>query len=358
MKLQTILFFLALILLILISSCKDDIINPIITIIDGDYELCYEKPYNGHWEIFTNNISGTNPQDISNYADDDEYPEWSPDGKYIVFSRSVPLLGPWVIVYDVQNKTEINLTSEGVGGSQLPKWTPNGKVYFYYPPWGNYDGTYIMNPDGSNKKKILDTTANIYFYNDSYNFVYVIASRGYCKIYKSNIDNTVNEFIADLRQTINNEVVVRDFNPNTKELLITIINSSSNLADKLGLYSIRTNTLNILITENSPFAVAQSFFSRDYTKIAYIEINRATNDEEYLSIYENGTKKRLVKLTGREWFDFNPMHFSYDGKYIAFTKNIFGSSFSWKSYLHVVDVSNGKLQYIDEGIWPSWNPNP
>ena len=62
------------ILLLLYTGCKDGIINPI----NDNGVLCYEKLVNGYWEIFTNNISGTNPQNISNYPDDDEYPQWSP----------------------------------------------------------------------------------------------------------------------------------------------------------------------------------------------------------------------------------------------------------------------------------------
>lgn len=74
--------------LFFLNGCKDNPTTPIDHLITGDYELCYDKPYNGNWEVFINNISGTNPQDISNYLeDDDEYPEWSPDGKYIVYSR-------------------------------------------------------------------------------------------------------------------------------------------------------------------------------------------------------------------------------------------------------------------------------
>jgi Tol biopolymer transport system component len=90
-------------LFIFINGCKDKVTGP--SSIGGNV-ICYEKSYNNYWEIYTNNITGSNPQNISNYSNDDEYPQWSPDGRYIVYSRSTSIYGPLVIVYDTKNRTE------------------------------------------------------------------------------------------------------------------------------------------------------------------------------------------------------------------------------------------------------------
>lgn len=339
---------------ILLNSCKNNPIAPMNQLITGDYELCYQKPYNGNWEVFINNITGTNPENISNYLeDDDEYPQWSPDGKYIVYSRQVPIMGPWVIVYSVQSKKEINLTPDGMGGSQIPKWTPNGKVYFYYSnDYGDYHGMFVMNPDGSNKKKILDIDVDIYFYSDSYNFLYTIIDMDQYSVYKSNIDNTVNEFIADLKQTVNHDVSVNGFNPYTEELLTSTMAPDS--ISEIGLYNIKTNAFNPLIKSDRTTSFTQYTFSNDYKKIAFV--TRTNDGQRYLSIYKEDIIKRLLTISGNEWFDWNPMQFSPDDKYIAFSKNVFGSGpyLNWKSYLYVADVSSGVTQIIDEGICPSW----
>lgn len=264
-------------------------------------------------------------------------------------------MGPWIIVYNIQTKADTNLTSDGIGGSSQPKWTPNGKVYFYYPnSYGNYQGLYMMNPDGSDKKKILDLEADIYFYPDGYNFLYTIVDMNQYSIYKSNIDNTVNKFIADLRQSVNHDVAVNGFNPFTEEILISTLTTDS--ISEIGLYNIRTNNFNPLIKSDRTSSFAQYAFSNDYTKIAFVE---QTNDEHrYLSAYKDGIKKLLFSVSGNEWFDWNPMQFSPDDKYLAFSTNVFGNGpyLNWKSYLYVVDVSTGVSQIIDEGIWPSWRP--
>jgi len=226
-------------------SCKKGIAEPESSKVNA---LCYEKPYNNYWAIFTNNIYGSNAINISNYTGDDEYPQWSPDGRYIAFRRSISVFGPLIIVYDLQKNTYTNVTSDGGLADSGPKWTTNGKLYFAYQnPIGSTTATYIMNPDGSNKKKILDNSlsfggAKIFFYPDSYSFLYVI---DYTKVYKSNIDNTYNQFLFDFNQTFNQTINVQDFNPYTEEFLITLpITSTKN---EIGLYSIKTNSFNILL---------------------------------------------------------------------------------------------------------------
>jgi Tol biopolymer transport system component len=349
MKFPTMSIF---IFLVSITGCKDKITSPSI---DGNYLLCYTKSYNGYGEIFINNIMGTDPQDISNYPNNNDYPQWLPDGRFIVYSRSISIGGPLVIVYNIKNKTETNLTSDGGGASLTPQWTPNGKVYFAYQrPIGSTTTAYLINPDGSDKKRIW--TLPSYFYQDSFTFLIVDGTNN---VYKTNIDSTINEFVYYLGN-LNQYTAIQGFNPFTEELLLSLkIDDSTNA---IATYNLNSKKVNILLANEKGYAFGQLKYSRDYTKIAFIEIETASGkyNEEYLSILENGEKRRLVKLTGDEWFDYNPIQFSYDGRYIAYSKNIYqsGQWISWNSYLYVVDASSGTLQYIDEGVCASWNPKP
>jgi FlgD Ig-like domain/WD40-like Beta Propeller Repeat len=318
----------------------------------NDFVICYQKFYNNNWNIFLNNIKGTHPKDISNYAGDDEYPQWSPDGRYIVYSRALTL----VAVYDVQNQTNTVLTSDTMEAGQNPFWTPNGKICFTLRgpslSWGNY----IMDPDGSNVREIKINPSYYgvsLFYQDSYTCLYVDSN----KVYKINIDSTFKEFVFDIQETLNQYVAIQGFNANTEELLITpeTVDSVSTVAT----YNIKTKNLNILIRAEQAYTFSTVKYSKDFSKIALDEYGR---NEEYLSVLENGIKTRLVKFTGtdREWLDYNPMQFSPDGQYIAFTKNVTqqGPWYWWLSYLYTVNVTTGALRYIDyEGVAPTWNPN-
>jgi Tol biopolymer transport system component len=328
------------------------------------YELCYEKEdttlYNGslypNWEVYINNIIGTSPLNISNYYGDDEYPKWSPDGKYIAYSKRTDS-NLEVIVYDIQNQTYTNLVPINPS-SQTPKWTPNGKVYFTFrEDYGKPYITYIMNPDGSDKKIMLDTVADeIYFYADSYNFVY----RSGTKIYKSNIDTSFKEEIFDLAPDSYTYFTIRDFNSLTGELLLNT-NAFPDYKSAIATYNIETKQLKFILGAEPGFWVYLQRYSKDYSKIVFIEVDTTTYELQYLSVFSNGEKKRLVKLTGlKEEFDWNPMEFSYDGKYVAFGKVVYGSGawLSWTTYLYVVDIETATLQFIDRGHSPSWKPYP
>jgi len=350
-------FLITVVLTLVLMGCENGITGPGAS--DGNV-ICYVKSYKGHGEIFTNNIIGSNPQDISNYSDDDEYPQWSPDGRYIVYSRSIPVNGPLVIVYDTKTQSSTDLTSDGGGASLTPQWTPNGKVCFGYPYSGaKYHGTYIMNPDGSDKKKILDSTPGIYFYQDSYTFLYIEDT----KVYKTNVDNTFNQFMLDLQCAPNEYITIRDFNPLTGEFLVNT-NTIPGLWEAIATYSAETKQLNPLLAAEGSYALANQRYSKDYSKILFTEIDTTTYVEQYLSVLDNGKKRRLVRTTGSivegEWLDYNPMQFSPDDRCIAFSKNVSlgGAWVGWVSSLYVIDFTTGDVQFIDKGSCPSWNPRP
>ncbi|GAG54771.1 unnamed protein product [marine sediment metagenome] len=60
---------------------------------------------------------------------------------------------------------------------------------------------YIMDKDGGNREKLLDFNADIYFYSDSYHFIYAPVgtySSMDKHVNKSNIDGTLNLLLFDL----------------------------------------------------------------------------------------------------------------------------------------------------------------
>jgi len=334
-------------------GCENGITGPGAS---GDNVICYEKSYNGHWEIFTNNIIGSNPQDVSNYSGDDEYPQWSPDGKYILYSRRLPGDNIVVMVYDTKAQTNTQLTPDsGLAGS-TPQWTPNGKIYFgYRTSYWDSAKTYLMNPDATNKRKILDVSASIYFYQDSYTFLYVYGTR----VYKTNIDGTFTEFILELQPSSNEFFTIRDFDPTKGELLVNT-NAISSSSSAIATFSAETNQTKVLITADSGYVLVGQRYSRDYSEIVF---NELSDNDEYLSVLQNGVKKRLVRiLTGSPpvHFSYIPMQFSADDRRVAFSKQIFtsGQWISWRDELYVVDIITGSLHYIDEGHGPSWNATP
>ena len=324
----------------------------------GNFILCYEKAVGGYWNVF---ISGVNPVNVSlatgvPYNQDDEYPQWSPDGKCILYRRSASIFGPSAHAYDVGNRTDVNLTSDGGVTLLPPQWTPDGRIYCaYQQPVGNPTCTYLMNVNGTDKKKILDFAADIYFYQDSYSFVYRDGSRWY----KTNCDNTVNQIVLDTLPSQNQFITVRDFNPATGDFLVNT-NSIPGDSSDIATYNAATRQLTRILKADYGYTVALQRYSPDHTKVVFIELGSA---DQYLSVIDNGAKRRLVhlpKTVPAVTFSYWPMQFSPDGKYVAFSEQVFGTGqwINWVEQLYVVDITTRGLQHIGEGFAPSWNPKP
>jgi Tol biopolymer transport system component len=334
------------------TGCKDVITGPCGS---AAFSLCYQKEANNHWYIFGNSLSGAVAQNISNFPDE-QSPKFSPDGRYISFIRDVPVNGPLVYVIDLRDGKYIELTSDGGAAyaeqQSNPGWTKDGRVFFaYHRPLTNRAATYSMNPDGTNKKQILGFGANIYFYGDSYTFLYI----GGTKLYKTNIDSTINEFVCELQPDSDHYITIRDFDSNAGNLLVNT-NAIPGISDAIATLNVESRQMEVVVTSEEGFPAGLQRYSKDYTKIAFIELGRGAPQSQFLSVFENGVKKRLLELKSPEWFDYHPMEFSPDGRFIAFSKNVYqqGQWVSWKSYLCAVDVFSGRLYAIDEGVSPSW----
>ncbi len=84
-------------------------------------------------------------------------PEWSPDGKQIVFvsnrfsNNEICITNP-----DGSNFKRLTKTDYG---EYSPKWSPDGKQIAFIRSGGEYN-LYIMDKDGSNIKKLTDTPLN------------------------------------------------------------------------------------------------------------------------------------------------------------------------------------------------------
>jgi Tol biopolymer transport system component len=120
-------------------------------------------------EIYVMNADGTNPINLTNndYEADAVSPAWSPDGKYIAFSKSIitvrfleetsyyiPPSDLYVMNADGTNP--INLTQSDKADELFPAWSPDGK-YIAFSKRSNMSPNdrspsdiYVMNADGTN----------------------------------------------------------------------------------------------------------------------------------------------------------------------------------------------------------------
>lgn len=355
------LFFIVLIFLI-ISGCKD---NPAIADfgLKSTNQLTYHKWINENWEIYLNSVKGDNPINISNFKYEDSDNTWSSDGKYIAYSHFQRDFGRQsdITVYNTETGETKNLTPGDEYIAQAPKWTPDGKsIYFWYHKIPELTCLYIVNADNADKKKLLDSQADIFFYPDSYNFLYVPSTPESMNhiLYKTNIDKTYNEQVLDL-YTIADAAAICGFNADKNELFIIAHNQPSQY-NFLLRYNLNTSKIDTLVKSGNDNKIMYMRNSNDFSKVVYCEF---TNDykSEKLFIYNLIDKQKtfLVEIPASEGvLDFRPPVFSPKDKYIAYVKNVYqsGQWFAWKSYLYVIDLSTNSIQFVDEADNPDWNP--
>jgi len=337
-------------------------------IVLSQYAICYNNiidwgdPYSLDWEIFISDINGDSIKNISNHPEEDDYnPAWSPDGRYIAYRRDKSVGGCDIYLYDIIGDSLINLTNDLADNESAssPSWTPDGeKIIYRYHKMGENRCQYIMNKDGSNKRKLSDWVR--FFYSDSYHF---ICNRE-DSIYKTDIDGVSNELLMDLDTLGEYTVWIDDFNPDEETFLC-----HEDSADWTFCYSFLIKTYNFKTAEIDTLTVADSGwiyihpeYSNDYSKISMIE--KYIYDDKHIEkivILENGIKKELVRLTDKdEWIDSHSMVFSPKDNYLTYSKNINQGTNPvwWKSYLHIVNINTNEIRFIDEdkAVCPQWNP--
>ncbi|MGE5457376.1 MAG: T9SS type A sorting domain-containing protein [Methanococcaceae archaeon] len=329
-----------------------------------EYSVCYQKNTGiENWEIYLNTFDGTNPKTISNSPLEDGYPEWSPDGKYISYQHQTGLGNTTIYLYDVENDKTTDITEGSLYSAIMPKWTPDGKKLFFNYLTVGESYTAIINMDGTGLKKINDNNVlnEMYFYPDSYNFVYIInETGGIKKAHKTNIDNTYDEIIfePDSLELINTDGV--SFNP-LKDVFL-FIGEKKDSTRAIMEYNIRTNKLTTLLRVGKYFDIFEADCSNDYSQIICAYKKSSSFDEDtYLSVISEGISKELWALhNARQYFDYHGPKFSPKNRYLAIPTIFVGSMGGYVVLfpdLYLMDLSTGEIKFLDDGENLRWNPN-
>jgi Tol biopolymer transport system component len=121
----------------------------------AQYKIAYNSIVNGHMLICTVNADGVGQTQLTSDTADFFYPEWSPDGKKIVFVKSKS-----------EGSGILTMNADGTAKTALPDsasddyderalWSPDGnKIVFVKNEMGG--GIYIMNQDGSNPRRLTN----------------------------------------------------------------------------------------------------------------------------------------------------------------------------------------------------------
>jgi len=113
---------------------------------DGN-TIAFVSKRSGNSDLYAMNADGSGTQPLTSTKDDDAQPDWSPDGKRIVFSRGSPTR---LFVMGADGSGARRVGDEEVDETE-PAWSPDGRwiAYSRREPGTSIRELWLVRPDGS-----------------------------------------------------------------------------------------------------------------------------------------------------------------------------------------------------------------
>jgi Tol biopolymer transport system component len=281
-----------------------------------NWVIAYSSMENFEWQIYLIHADGNGKAKVTVDGGGGFEPNWSPDGKKIIFQQN----GLKIVDLDSGETVRLPLKvqSDSLENEYLvkPSWSPDGKWIAFLNENGTEGDIYLVRPDGSGLKRLtasndITRDGNLVWSPDGKLLAFSAQSKGNVEI-----------FILDVQGALRGE------------------------AARQQLTDSRSFTRN-LVTSWSP----------DGFRIAFSS-DRDANAEVYM-MNTDGTD--VVRLTGDPASDMEPA-WSPDGKLIAFTSNRDG-----ESEIYFLEVVAAAVNPKDAPIWrltrhkgddvgPVWQP--
>jgi len=113
-------------------------------------KIVFASDRTGNYEIYTMDLDGKNLLNLTRGSTGTS-PSWSSDGKMIAFDAH----GIWVMDADGNNQRRI--TKEGFEGNYSPSMSPDGQKVVYYSRRDGSLNLYIIDVNGENERKLTDS---------------------------------------------------------------------------------------------------------------------------------------------------------------------------------------------------------
>ena len=163
--------------------------------------IVFESDRNGNSDIYIMNVDGTNERRLTDNNADDTLPGWTRDGARITFqSNRDQRRQPWP--YYTMNPDGTDVQSLDNLDGIFKRWSPDGsKILSFEGHEGNTD-IYIMNADGSEKKRLTTDPAydsDMEFSPDGTKIVYesFVGDLSTAKILVMDIEGGNKTYLAD-----------------------------------------------------------------------------------------------------------------------------------------------------------------
>lgn len=109
--------------------------------------IAFERTVNGHWQVFTMETEGGDLTQVTDQDADSGWPEWSPDGHWLVFSSNAGAArfpngsaeGTYNLFAIHPDGSGLAQLTDGPRKSREPCWGSDGFIYFASNEAGSYD---------------------------------------------------------------------------------------------------------------------------------------------------------------------------------------------------------------------------
>jgi Tol biopolymer transport system component len=128
---------------------------------DGS-QIVYESNEKGNFDIWIMNADGTGKRRLTTNEQYEGSPAWGPEGKIsFVFSASKNVQEIWLM--DLTDGKKIKLTNDGLR-KLVHRWSLDRSkiVYMASHPWSDGYDIWIMNADGTGKRRLTTDGAKIF----------------------------------------------------------------------------------------------------------------------------------------------------------------------------------------------------
>ncbi len=301
----------------------------------SSYPLIASNSYqDGKNNIIITDIDGENKVPIALSNSNENYPQFSPDGKSILYSYEGNLL---IMNKYGENKTQL---VNGIGQYSLGKFSNDGfKIVYSSNMNGNWD-IYKVNTDGTGQASLTD--------NSGYDTFPAFMPSGNKIAFISNMNGSPELYLMDEDGTNKEQLtfdgVAKDYLQISPDGLSFIyVNSDMPAEEDILLFNLNTKEItNLTNRSNTDYS---PIFSPDGNTIFYQAMN-STWDIWSMNI--NGENKFNISNSSND--DAYPDVY-YDGSKIVYHSRING-----KSQIFTIDKNGNNLQRITNDNYDYYNP--